>query len=83
MLVKAKWNVKDAAGWHKAGEVFETSDNLGEAVILVGEPRKPVIKEPKDVPAEEPEAEPVKEPEAEPVEEQPVRSRTRRKTTTK
>ena len=71
MLVKAKWNVKDKEGWHKAGEVFETSDNLGEAVILVGEPRKPVIKAPA-VQEAEPETEPKKEAASKP---------TRRKTT--
>ena len=74
MLVKAKWNVKDAAGWHKAGEVFETESDLGNAVIPMSAPRKPVIKE-----VEKEEPEPVKE--AEP-EKEPKKT-TRRKTTAK
>ena len=41
MLVKAKWNVKDAAGWHKAGEVFNTSQNLGDGVEILDEPKQP------------------------------------------
>lgn len=24
MKVRAKWNLKDESGWHRAGEVFET-----------------------------------------------------------
>lgn len=58
MLVKAKWNVKDASGWHDAGEVFQTESNLGDAVE--------VLDAPKARPAEKPEVkkqEPVKEPE--------------------
>ena len=62
MLVKAKWNVRDAAGWHKTGDVFNTDSDLGEAVeVLNGqkkaEPKKPEpakqekVEEPK--PAEE------------------------------
>lgn len=40
MLVKAKWNVKDATGWHKAGQVFETGEDLGDAVIVLNAPKK-------------------------------------------
>lgn len=32
MLVKAKWNVKDADGWHKTGEVWDAREDLGECV---------------------------------------------------
>ncbi len=32
MLVKAKWKIKDASGWHSAGEVFNTESDLGDAV---------------------------------------------------
>jgi hypothetical protein len=39
MLVKAKWNVKDASGWHGAGDVFETEDNLGNAVEILDAPK--------------------------------------------
>ena len=37
MLVKAKHNVKDASGWHLAGEVFETnaSSLIGDAVEII------------------------------------------------
>ena len=68
MLVKAKWSVKDASGWHDAGEVFHTENDLGEAVEVLDAPKRPAqkkqepVKEP--VTATEPEtAEPVKEPE--------------------
>lgn len=60
MLVKAKWNVKDSSGWHSAGEVFDTKDELGEAVEKLEAPRRQ-RSEPK--PEEE---NPVKEPEKEP-----------------
>lgn len=42
MLVKAKWNVKDASGWHKSGEVFNTESDLGEAVEVLDAPKKEV-----------------------------------------
>lgn len=63
MLVKAKWHVKDDFGWHEAGEVFDTTEDLGDAVEVL---EKPAPK--KQEPAKEPEkaAEPVKEPEQEP-----------------
>ena len=35
MKVKAKWSVKDATGWHDAGEVFETESDLGDAVEVL------------------------------------------------
>lgn len=55
MLVRAKWNVKDASGWHSAGEVFETEADLGDAVDVV-EAQKTVKKAetPEPVPSEEP-----------------------------
>ena len=40
MLVKAKWNVKDASGWHKAGEVWKTEQDLGDAVEVLEAPKK-------------------------------------------
>ena len=40
MLVKAKWNVKDASGWHKAGEVWNTEQDLGEAAEVLEAPKK-------------------------------------------
>ena len=63
MLVKAKWHVKDDFGWHDAGEVFDTTEDLGDAVEVL---EKPAPR--KQEPAKEPEkvAEPVKEPEKEP-----------------
>ena len=39
MLVKAKWNVKDASGWHSAGEVFQTENDLGDAVEVLDVPK--------------------------------------------
>lgn len=43
MLVKAKWNVKDSAGWHRANEVFETEEDLGDGVeVLTQEAQKKV-----------------------------------------
>lgn len=64
MLVKAKWNVKDAAGWHRKDEVFETSDDLGENVEIIVP----------DVPEQKPE----KKPEPEKAPEKP-KAPTRRK----
>ena len=64
MLVKAKWNVKDAAGWHSVGEIFETSNNLGNAVEVI-EPEKPKRQAPKMEPVETVEAEPKVEPKKE------------------
>ena len=55
MLVRAKWNIKDAAGWHMTGEIFETEEELGDAVEVLFKPEEP--------PKEEPAQEPVKEPE--------------------
>ena len=68
MLVKAKWNVKDAAGWHKAGDVFHTDQDLGDGVEVLDAPKRTEpVKEP------DPAAEPVKEsvPAAEPAKETP------------
>ena len=62
MLVKAKWSVKDASGWHNAGEVFETASDLGDSVevLIPGKParhtpkvsEKETIPEPAENPAE-------------------------------
>ena len=38
MLVKARWNVKDGAGWHDAGSVFDTESDLGDAVEVLNAP---------------------------------------------
>ena len=40
MLVKAKGNVRDAAGWHKAGEIFQTESDLGDAVEVLDAPKR-------------------------------------------
>ena len=45
MLVKAKGNVRDAAGWHYAGDVFRTDDDLGDAVEVLDAPKKAPVKE--------------------------------------
>ena len=78
MLVKAKWNVKDASGWHSAGEVFNTNDALGDAVEIIEAPRRPKMpeKKPEEAPVKEPEK--VTEQKTEP-EKAPARQTTRRK----
>ena len=59
MLVKAKWNVKDSSGWHNAGDVFETENDLGDAVEAFEAQNKAEPKpESEPVKAEEPKAEP-------------------------
>lgn len=60
MLVKALCTIHDGNGWHNAGEIFETEDDLGDAVEAV----KDETVEPETEP--EPEDEPEKEPEKEP-----------------
>lgn len=72
MLVKAKWNVKDAAGWHKAGDVFHTDQDLGDGVEVLDAPKRP---EPVKEPA--PAAEPAKET-PKPTEEKPKAQRRRK-----
>lgn len=63
MLVKAKWNVKDANGWHNGGDVFQTEDDLGNAVEVLDVP-KATVKASKiaEAVAEAEKTEPVKEP---------------------
>lgn len=61
MLVKAKWNVKDGNGWHKAGDVFETKEDLGEAVEIISAPAKPAAKPAEEKADEAPAQEPKKE----------------------
>lgn len=39
MLVKAKWNVKDAGRWHMAGDVFQTETDLGDAAEVLEQPK--------------------------------------------
>ncbi len=56
MLVKAKWNVKDAGGWHRPGDVFQTDGDLGEAVEVLDAPEQP-----SGAPEKTPEAETVPE----------------------
>ncbi len=79
MLVKAKWNVKDSSGWHRAGEVFDTNDALGNAVELLEAPRR--VKAPEKKPEEEPVKEPEKVPEQKKTEsgKAPARQTQRRK----
>ena len=57
MLVKAKWNVKDASGWHRADEVFHTENDLGDAVEVLDAPKKAEPKAEKKAPVKEPEKE--------------------------
>ena len=61
MKVRAKCNLKDGRGWHKAGDVFEAEhpEENGDGVELL-EKKEP---ETKKAPAE-PIAEPAAEPEA-------------------
>ena len=53
MKVKARYNINCSDGWHMTGEVFETSEDLGEAVEVLDAPKKTEAKP----------QEPVKEPE--------------------
>lgn len=80
MLVKAKWNVKDGNGWHKAGEVFETKEDLGDAVEIVSASVKPKEKPVEVKPAE---GKADEAPEQEPKKETITRAGTRRKATAK
>ena len=64
MLVKAKWTVKDASGWHNAGAVFDTESDLGDAVVVLNAPKKPAAQPEarKPEPEKAAETEPAKEP---------------------
>lgn len=79
MLVKAKWNVKGSDGWHFGGEVFETEEDFGEAVVVLNAPAAKSARKPetKAEPVEEKKPEPAKEaPKAEKPNATPVRRRT-------
>ena len=39
-MVKALRNVRDANGWHLTGSVFETKEDLGDAVQVLSVPKK-------------------------------------------
>ena len=52
MLVKAKWSVKDSSGWHNAGELFNTDEDLGDAVEAIEAPVKAERKKPEPEEAE-------------------------------
>ena len=87
MLVKAKWNVKDASGWHDAGEVFNTEEDLKDAVEVLEAPKKATQKSVKKQEPEK-EAEPQVEAvetaeEPETVSEEAPRSTSRRKKVSK
>ena len=75
MLVKAKWTVKDASGYHNAGEVWNTSEDLGDAVECLERPVKPKTK-PAEPVTEEPEAKPA---EAEKAETEPAKPKANRR----
>ena len=55
MKVRAKWNVRDAAGWHVTGAVFETDEDMGDAVEVMEGPKRRAVKEPEPETAPEPE----------------------------
>ena len=61
MKVRAKWNVRDAAGWHVAGAVFETDEDLGDAVEVLEGPKRRAVKKPEQETAPAPETEPAPE----------------------
>ena len=75
MKVRAKHNVRDINGWHLTGQVFDTDEDLGDAVEVLDAPKAaPAVKQ--EAPKEEPEK--VPEPVAE--KEQPkARSASRRR----
>ena len=82
MLVKAKWNVKDSAGWHRSGEVFNTKEDLGDAVEVLDMPKRQAPEKAPEVPKQDPvDSEPAKEPEKEPEQatEKESEKKTRRK----
>lgn len=54
MRVRARLNVKDAAGWHRAGDVFETEAELGDAVEVLDKAEQVTLEEITERP-EEPE----------------------------
>ena len=58
MLVKAKWNIKDSAGWHATGEIFQTSDHLGNAVVILEEEKPNGVSDGMQKPAGSRKAEP-------------------------
>lgn len=63
MLVKALSNVKDCNGWHVTGEVFETEEDLGDAVETLRVQKEPVkAQEPEQAAETEPEKETEQEP---------------------
>ena len=72
MKVRAKWNLKDGSGWHKAGEVFEAEDPevYGGGVELLERNEAPKTQEAPETPAE-----PAAEPEA-----KAAKPRTRKRT---
>lgn len=37
MIVRALCTIHDSNGWHNAGDIFETEDNLGTAAVVIGE----------------------------------------------
>ena len=78
MRVRAKWNVKDGSGWHSAGEVFETTSDLGDAVEVLDAPKHAEPVPVKQEPVKEREPEAAAEPEKAPAETKP-RSASRRK----
>lgn len=47
MKVKALCTIKDGTGWHMAGEVFETDEDLGNLVEVV---EKAPVAEPTEAP---------------------------------
>lgn len=86
MKVKAKWNVKDETGWHRAGEVFETNLDLGDSVEVLEAPKDEkvdttaiIFNAMNEIPAEAPAEEPASESEPAPAK---TRSTTRRKVST-
>lgn len=59
MLVKAKWNVRDAEGWHSAGEVWDAKGDLGDAVEVLEAPKaKPAAEPVTESESDEPKTEP-------------------------
>lgn len=82
MLVKAKWNVKDSAGWHRSGEVFNTKEDLGDAVEVLDVLKRQTPAKVPEVPKQDPvDSEPAKEPEKAPEQatEKEPEKKTRRK----
>ena len=57
MKVRARHNVQDRNGWHLSGTVFETDEDLGDAVDILSGDAPETEREPEEAPEPEAKAE--------------------------